>query len=62
MGDRRPNCVVLDEIDGVMNGSEGRGTIDQLLRLLRVDGGGGEAAGGAAGGYARLRVSMRVGR
>jgi hypothetical protein len=47
-GDRRPNCVVLDEIDGVMNGSEGRGTIDQLLKLIRVhERGGGGAAPGA---------------
>jgi len=34
MGDRRPNCVVIDEIDGAIGGAEGRSTIEALVQLV----------------------------
>ena len=36
--DRRPNCVVIDEIDGALGGAEGRSAIQALLSV--VNGGG----------------------
>ena len=33
MGERRPNCVVLDEIDGLIGGAEGRATVDDLVQI-----------------------------
>lgn len=30
----RPNCVVIDEIDGALGGSEGRGAINALLQVV----------------------------
>ena len=32
--DDRPNCVVLDEIDGALGGAEGRGAIHALLQIV----------------------------
>eukprot|EP00741_Cyanophora_paradoxa_P008476 tig00001333_g8201.t1 len=32
----RPNCVVLDEIDGALEGSEGRGAISMLLKIVHA--------------------------
>jgi len=31
-GQSRPNCIILDEIDGV----DGRATIDALLAIIKV--------------------------
>ena len=51
MGERKPNCVVLDEIDGALGGSEGKGAIAALLKIVR--GGRGSPAGkGGRGGVA----------
>ncbi|GAQ84926.1 DNA replication checkpoint protein CHL12/CTF18 [Klebsormidium nitens] len=36
MGDRRPNCLVIDEIDGALNGAEGKGAIDALLAIVNA--------------------------
>ncbi|KAI5060585.1 hypothetical protein GOP47_0025005 [Adiantum capillus-veneris] len=33
MGDLRPNCVVIDEIDGALGGADGKGAIDALLKI-----------------------------
>ncbi|KAH7427153.1 hypothetical protein KP509_10G031900 [Ceratopteris richardii] len=33
MGDLRPNCVVIDEIDGALGGSDGKSAIDALLKI-----------------------------
>jgi chromosome transmission fidelity protein 18 len=52
-GDRRPNCVVLDEIDGALAGAEGRGALDAIVALARAEAGGG--GGGAAGAAAEKR-------
>ncbi|GBG89589.1 hypothetical protein CBR_g49379 [Chara braunii] len=37
MGDRRPNCLIIDEIDGVSNGAEGKGAIDALLDIVLAE-------------------------
>ena len=34
MGDKRPNLVVIDEIDGALGGAEGRGAIQALLSII----------------------------
>ena len=41
MGDKRPNCLVIDEIDGALGGAEGRGAIQALLSIVN----GGEKSG-----------------
>jgi chromosome transmission fidelity protein 18 len=33
-GDGKPNCVIIDEIDGAMAGSEGRSAIGALLQVI----------------------------
>ena len=35
MGEKRPNCVVLDEIDGALGGSDGKGAIQALLQIVK---------------------------
>ena len=36
LGDRKPNCIILDEIDGVLgdNNSDDKGTINALVKLI----------------------------
>ncbi|GAB4820762.1 hypothetical protein N2152v2_007808 [Parachlorella kessleri] len=34
MGERRPNCVIVDEIDGATGGAEGRSAISALLKIV----------------------------
>ncbi|CAL8467057.1 g6593 [Coccomyxa elongata] len=46
MGAGRPNCVIIDEIDGATGGTEGRGAIEALLKLVQAGGRGG--GGGSA--------------
>ncbi|XP_024380878.1 uncharacterized protein [Physcomitrium patens] len=36
-GDNRPNCLVIDEIDGALSGAEGKGAIDSLLEIINAD-------------------------
>ena len=53
-GDRRPTCVVLDEIDGALAGSDGRGALEAVVALARAearsdDAGDGDAAPEGAG-------------
>lgn len=36
MGQRRPNCVIIDEIDGAAGGAEGRSGIAALLRIANA--------------------------
>ena len=31
---QRPNCIILDEIDGAMNGSEGRSGIGVIMTMI----------------------------
>ncbi|KAJ0410247.1 hypothetical protein P43SY_002579 [Pythium insidiosum] len=33
-GDRRPNCIILDEIDGAMNGGDGKTAISVLEEII----------------------------
>jgi len=35
--DGRPNCIVLDEIDGAVAASDGRGAIDAVVALAKAD-------------------------
>ncbi|KAK9916711.1 hypothetical protein WJX75_006133 [Coccomyxa subellipsoidea] len=39
LGAGRPNCVIIDEIDGATGGSEGRGAIQALIKLVQAGGG-----------------------
>ena len=53
MGERKPNCVVLDEIDGALGGSEGKGAIAALLKIVR----GGRGSPGGKGGKGGLAAA-----
>ena len=55
MGERKPNCVVLDEIDGALGGSEGKGAIAALLKIVRGGRRGGK--GGAKGAKERTAAA-----
>jgi chromosome transmission fidelity protein 18 len=35
-GDRKPNCIILDEIDGAMNGSDGRSAIEVIQEVVNA--------------------------
>lgn len=35
-GEQRPNCLILDEIDGALNGSEGRSAVSVILDLINT--------------------------
>ncbi|KAL4457647.1 hypothetical protein ABPG75_012512 [Micractinium tetrahymenae] len=48
MGQRRPNCVIIDEIDGATGGAEGRSGIAALLKIVKAAPG--KAGGGKQGG------------
>jgi len=39
--DRRPNCLIIDEIDGALGGAEGKGAIQALLNIVN----GGDTSG-----------------
>eukprot|EP00899_Mesostigma_viride_P005430 jgi/Mesvir1/14889/Mv05494-RA.1 len=47
LGDGRPNCLIIDEIDGALGAGEGKGAIDALLAIVN---GGGDGKGGGKGG------------
>jgi len=34
----RPNCLIIDEIDGAMGGTEGKGAINALVKIITADG------------------------
>jgi chromosome transmission fidelity protein 18 len=36
-GDKRPNCLVIDEIDGIMGGTEGKGAVDALVEMINAE-------------------------
>eukprot|EP00897_Mesotaenium_endlicherianum_P008791 jgi/Mesen1/7940/ME000422S07100 len=36
-GDRRPNCVIIDEIDGAVGGPEGKGAINALIEIVHAE-------------------------
>ncbi|BDA40633.1 Chromosome transmission fidelity protein 18 homolog [Coccomyxa sp. Obi] len=48
MGAGRPNCVIIDEIDGATGGTEGRGAIQALLKLVQAGSGKGGGGGSSA--------------
>lgn len=35
-GERKPNCIILDEIDGAMNGSDGKSAIEVILEIANA--------------------------
>ena len=43
-GDDRPVCVILDEIDGAIGGSEGKGAINALIQIVKATGKRGNSA------------------
>ncbi|KAK9821413.1 hypothetical protein WJX81_000979 [Elliptochloris bilobata] len=59
LGARRPNCVVIDEIDGATGGAEGRGAINALIKLVRGEGRSSRRSGGARAG---ADTSARAGK
>ncbi|EFN58850.1 hypothetical protein CHLNCDRAFT_50360 [Chlorella variabilis] len=50
MGQRRPNCVIVDEIDGASGGAEGRSGIAALLKIVAATGAKGKAGKQGSGG------------
>jgi chromosome transmission fidelity protein 18 len=64
MGEKRPNCIILDEIDGT-TGSEGSGAIDVILKLCAKDArtgatsSGGGGGGGSSGGGMKFDMDDR---
>ncbi|PRW55958.1 chromosome transmission fidelity 18-like protein [Chlorella sorokiniana] len=54
MGERRPNCVIIDEIDGATGGAEGRSGIAALLKIVTAGPSkGGKQQGGSGKGQAQ---------
>ncbi|KXZ54843.1 hypothetical protein GPECTOR_4g915 [Gonium pectorale] len=49
LGGGRPNCVIVDEVDGATGGSETGGAVAALLKLVRAGEGGGGGKGGGKG-------------
>ncbi|KAJ7546189.1 hypothetical protein O6H91_08G029300 [Diphasiastrum complanatum] len=37
MGDCKPNCLIIDEIDGALGGAEGKGAIASLLEIVSAE-------------------------
>lgn len=35
-GTSRPNCIILDEIDGAMNGADGRSAISAIVKMVNT--------------------------
>jgi chromosome transmission fidelity protein 18 len=35
-GDGRPNCLIIDEIDGAMGGAQGKGAINALVAIIQA--------------------------
>ncbi|EFJ48480.1 hypothetical protein VOLCADRAFT_104663, partial [Volvox carteri f. nagariensis] len=52
LGGGRPNCVIVDEVDGATGGSETGGAVAALLKLVRAGEGGAAGSGGKGGGKA----------
>ncbi|MEW5305954.1 MAG: hypothetical protein WDW36_008463 [Sanguina aurantia] len=52
LGQRRPNCVIIDEIDGATGGHEAGGAVAALLKIAMAAGGGGGGGGGGGKGAA----------
>ncbi|GIL55046.1 hypothetical protein Vafri_10697 [Volvox africanus] len=64
LGGGRPNCVIVDEVDGATGGTETGGAVAALLKLIRAGegataGGGGGGGGGKAAGEAAYLDYMR---
>lgn len=56
LGSHRPNCVIIDEIDGATGGAEGHSAIAALLRIIN----GGTKAGAAAAAAAAAAAGAVV--
>ncbi|MEW5318683.1 MAG: hypothetical protein WDW38_009885 [Sanguina aurantia] len=55
LGQRRPNCVIIDEIDGATGGHEAGGAVAALLKIAMAAGGGGGGGSGKGAADARRR-------
>ncbi len=58
MGEKRPNCLVIDEIDGAAGGAEGKSAISALIKVITATAaakntGGGDGNGKEGGGFKR---------
>ena len=53
MGEKRPNCLIIDEIDGAAGGAEGRSAINALVKIITAAHGGGGKKAAAGGGKER---------
>lgn len=36
LGERKPNCVIIDEIDGATGGAEGHSAIAALIKIINA--------------------------
>eukprot|EP00963_Diacronema_lutheri_P003835 scaffold287_cov337-Pavlova_lutheri.AAC.198 len=61
IGDKRPNCIIVDEIDGALGG-EGRGGIDALLKIVTAGESQSNAVEGDAKKDKRARRQGQVGK
>lgn len=46
LGEKLPNCIIIDEIDGAMGGVEGRGAVFALLKMVNAAVGSSNNSGG----------------
>ena len=46
-GENKPNCIILDEIDGAANGGEGRGAINMIVKMIQNTKKGSSSASGS---------------
>lgn len=63
LGGGRPNCVIVDEIDGATGGTEANSAVAALMKIIKAGdaapGGSGRGAGKAAhAGACRVRVRV----
>jgi len=65
MGEKRPNCLVIDEIDGAAGGAEGKSAISALIKIITAtaatSGDGGGKDGGSNKGFGNNKFGGRNG-
>ena len=54
-GDKRPHCLILDEIDGAMGGAQGKGAINALVEIIK----GGDKQDRRPGPWLRTKTTPR---
>lgn len=64
MGEKRPNCLVIDEIDGAAGGAEGKSAISALIKIINATAantgdGGNDGGGGSKKGFGNNKFGGR---